>query len=353
MPTREFVPTGFHAVPTAAASAAAGASPPPVLALESREGSRFELHVLDHHIVRVVHRPPSLPTAATDTLIPQLTTHAVVGAAGVAAPELEYPTAAVSGLPRDSISARFPCPPPAAVRSDGPGFVVETAELAIGVRIDPDDGTLALDWAPRADPGRPFLQDLPHRAYPLQRGGSLGARHLVRRSDTDLHYGLAERASPATLLLNGRRFRLEALDAMGYDAARTDPLYKHLPFHVTLDAETRRAHAVYYDSACVGAADFGCEIDAFWGKYRSFSFESGSGLDMYVIYGPSMARCVEGFASVVGRPALPPKYALGYLASSMGYAESEQAQQFIAELPALCRTHDIPCDLLHLSSGYT
>lgn len=56
---------------------------------------------------------------------------------------------------------------------------------------------------------------------------------------------------------------------------------------------------------------------------------------------------------MIGTPALVPKYALGYLASSMGYAESENAQQLLESFPKLCRKWDIPCDLIHLSSGYT
>ncbi|KAJ3079494.1 hypothetical protein HDU99_010762, partial [Rhizoclosmatium hyalinum] len=143
------------------------------------------------------------------------------------------------------------------------------------------------------------------------------------------------------------------MDALGYNPTLTDPLYKLIPFHITLDKTTRVAHGIFYDSFAEGFADFGQEIDAFWGPYRSHTLLNGCGLDMYVFYGPTIAEVVSRYTALVGRPALPPKYALGYLASAMGYAESENAQELIAALPALCRKWDIPCDLLHLSSGYT
>ena len=72
-----------------------------------------------------------------------------------------------------------------------------------------------------------------------------------------------------------------------------------------------------------------------------------------MFYGPKVSDCVQTFAQLIGKPAMVPKYALGYLASSMGYAESDSAQELIEQFPQLCRKWDIPCDLLHLSSGYT
>lgn len=41
-------------------------------------------------------------------------------------------------------------------------------------------------------------------------------------------------------------------------------------------------------------------------------------LDYFMFYGPQISDCVSTFASLVGKPAMVPKYALGYLASSMG-----------------------------------
>ncbi|KAI8851864.1 galactose mutarotase-like domain-containing protein [Chytridium lagenaria] len=214
----------------------------------------------------------------------------------------------------------------------------------------PEDGDISLTWSSTAAPEVSLLQDLPHRSYSLFRN-SLGARHFVLYKYSDVFYGMGERASPLTL--NKRRFRLETMDALGYTADDTDPLYKNIPFYIALDTVTRQAFGVYYDSLASGVSDFGQEIDAFWGMYRHHTLNAGNGLDMYFIFGPTIEKVVEGFTRIVGHPILPPKYALGYLASSMGYAESEQAQSLIMAFPDLCRKWNIPCDLLHLSSGYT
>ncbi|KAJ3165314.1 hypothetical protein HK101_000243 [Irineochytrium annulatum] len=363
---REYTPTSF-------VRHGDGLSP---LVLRSAEGSEFQLHVLDHSLLRVRHIPA--PLRPGHAQLPQLTTHSVapddprhlyhadppksptsptrphlslVDATAPAppGPSNETPEMHVSGLNRDEVHKRFPCPPPD-VTSKPDGHVLVTDTLRVEVTLDGGSGCPVLSWSSQAAPDRPFLVDLPHRSYSLFKN-SLGARHFARLRDSDLHYGLGERASPLTL--NGRRFRLETLDAMGYDPQSTDPLYKHLPFLITLDTVTRQAHGVFYDTLAQGSVDLGNEIDAFWGPYRHFTTEGGCGLDMYVVFGPSVEKVVEGFTRIVGHPALPPKYALGYLASSMGYAESEEAQTMIEKLPSLCREWDIPCDLLHLSSGYT
>ncbi|RKO91022.1 glycosyl hydrolases family 31-domain-containing protein, partial [Blyttiomyces helicus] len=225
------------------------------------------------------------------------------------------------------------------------------------LRVHLSNGDLTLRWCTRGDGSESnrFAEDLPFRAYEYNRvaahGGSGGAsHHFRRRFPADLHYGLGERAAP--LVLTGRRFRLEAVDALGYDPTRSDPLYKVVPMYITLDATSGAAHGIYYDSLAAGSLDLGAEIDALWGSYTVYRADAGP-LDYYVFYGPSVEKCVETYASIVGRPAPPPRYALGYLASAMGYAEAENAQELIEAFPALCASHGIPCDVLHLSSGYT
>lgn len=37
-----------------------------------------------------------------------------------------------------------------------------------------------------------------------------------------------------------------------------------------------------------------------------------------MFYGPQVSDCIKVFATLIGKPAMVPKYALGYLASSMG-----------------------------------
>ncbi|KAI8905929.1 glycosyl hydrolases family 31-domain-containing protein [Gorgonomyces haynaldii] len=175
--------------------------------------------------------------------------------------------------------------------------------------------------------------------------------HHYRQHNQDMIYlGLGERASP--LQLNRRRFRMQCLDSMGYDPERTDPLYKHVPFHLVLNRETKDCIGLFYNTRADGIFDFGCEVDALWGDYTVVKTQSKV-LDYYLFLGPSVQSVIQTFAHLTSLPAMVPKYSLGYLASAMGYAEAENAQELIEAFPQELIKHRIPCDLLHLSSGYT
>ncbi len=54
--------------------------------------------------------------------------------------------------------------------------------------------------------------------------------HMVLQVPGGRIVGLGEKAGP--LDRSGRRYEMRALDAMGYDASRTDPLYKHWPMWI-------------------------------------------------------------------------------------------------------------------------
>lgn len=314
-----FIPSGFTRVSEGLRDAH--------LAFDSAQGTRIDVAFVHDGIARVTHR--------------RLTDTKPLNLASIYSNEANDTGFAVGARSRFS----FPAPD----ISHGVGSTTTTAattpELALNVDLT-KDGDLALSWT-HSSQSEPFLRDLAFRAYPMSRNA---AYHYVCRNPWDLHFGLGERASP--LLLNGRRFRLEGRDSLGYDAERTDPLYKTVPYYVTLDSRTGFAFGVYYHTYASGYIDLGCEIDALWGPFRYFQTDAAE-LEMYIFVGPTIEGCVEKLALITGTPALPPKYALGYLASAMGYAEAEDAQEQIARFPELCGKHDIPCDLLHLSSGYT
>ncbi|RUP45835.1 galactose mutarotase-like domain-containing protein [Jimgerdemannia flammicorona] len=227
-------------------------------------------------------------------------------------------------------------------------LVLETGALRAVINFNKG---LDIAWYPRAHPGSPpLLEDLPNRAYPADPATGAVWHYLKQRPD-DAYYGLGERTGD--LNIKGRRFRLERLDCMGYDAEKTDPLYKFSPFYITLSKDTGLAHGIYYNNISKTTVDLGNEIDALWGPYRYYHAEAGP-LDYYIIFGPSVQNVIEGFSSLVGKPEhLPPRYSFGYLASAMGYAEAENAQELLENFPERCRRHEIPCDGLHLSSGYT
>jgi alpha-glucosidase len=51
---------------------------------------------------------------------------------------------------------------------------------------------------------------------------------------------------------------------MGYNAEKTDPLYKIIPYYLTLNAQTKAAYGLFYNSYSSGILDLGSEIDALW-----------------------------------------------------------------------------------------
>lgn len=90
-----------------------------------------------------------------------------------------------------------------------------------------------------------------------------------------------------------------------------------------------------------------------WGPYKYYNADCGP-LDYYMFWGPDIKDVTQSFSDLMGRPKeLPPRYSLGYLASSMAYAEVDNAQEVLEQFADNCRKHDIPCDGMHLSSGYT
>ncbi|KAJ3336707.1 hypothetical protein HDU93_002327 [Gonapodya sp. JEL0774] len=378
---RQVIPHGFAHVPPKTASLSS-------LLFESSEGSRLTLAPLDSHIFRVTFAPPGLAVAQSDPNSILSRTHSIVGRDGAAGAADVH---SVAGRARADVKASFDTPDTVfrldtdpndkAARSYSLSTPAVTAKVAIA-----SDGLLAISFADRATPAKPFAEDLPLRAYQYDKNG--GVAHYVKKKQNVGYYG-GERGAP--LDLAARRFRLDALDSMGYDVDRTDPLYKVLaasffmivflpsfvfvlisnppsahvftfttpsstpqytPFYLAIDKTTGESHAIFYDSFSRGSIDFGCELDAFWGDFTKYEAEHGV-LDYYVVYGPTLPSLVSKLSHLLGAPILPPKFSLGYLASAMGYAEHEDAHKLLWEFPDKMREWGVPCDGMHLSSGYT
>lgn len=214
------------------------------------------------------------------------------------------------------------------------------------LRIEVNQDALALAWQANH---QPLFADLPDRAYVYDRAGTT-VWHYLRRTADERYYGFGERSG--MLEKTGRRLRLATVDALGYNAELSDPLYKHIPFYVTLDTRTNTAYGIFYDNPATGVMDIGAEIDAFWGEYRYTQFDAGD-MDYYAIYGPTMAEVLEKYTRLTGRPADMPDWALGYLGSTMAYTEVPDADAQLRRFVADCQQHDIPATGFHLSSGYT
>ncbi|KAI9486462.1 MAG: glycosyl hydrolases family 31-domain-containing protein [Benjaminiella poitrasii] len=236
-------------------------------------------------------------------------------------------------------------------KTDDSSLEIETPTLRLVVTLKP---SFCLSWFSASSSSdskdRLFAQDLAYRSYSYDKHAN-DKWHYQQKFSQRFYYGLGERSG--SLNLTGRRFCLDRIDCMGYDAETSDPLYKFCPFYISLCPESKEAYGVYYNNFSRTTVNFGQEIDAMWGPYTYYHSQSNP-LDYYMIYGPAVSSVIHRYSFITGRPKhLPPRYSLGYLASSMRYAEVDDAQAKILEFAKRCREEKIPCDGIHLSSGYT
>lgn len=164
-------------------------------------------------------------------------------------------------------------------------------------------------------------------------------------------YGLGEKSGE--LNRRGRRFTMRNVDAMGYDAEKTDPLYKHIPFYIYRPQnEKATSVGVFYDNSAHSSFDFGCEIDNYHAPFMSFRAEAGD-LDYYVMFGEQVSEVVTKMTRLTGRPMLAPKWSLSYSGSTMTYTDQANAQEALLGFLTKLQEYKIPCRSFHLSSGYT
>ncbi|MGE5182581.1 MAG: TIM-barrel domain-containing protein [Acidobacteriota bacterium] len=218
---------------------------------------------------------------------------------------------AVVGVPAGDASARI----------GGDGGVAAVCSDAMTVTVDDScrvravlaDGTVAVaDAAPLA------VDD---------------AAHLARAGQGDHVYGLGERTGG--LDRRGRAWTFWNTDA--YDPAvggwhpGQDPMYQAIPLEVHLAGAT--AFGLFTD------ATRRMTIDLSDPSADRYAIAGARGVDQYVLAGPRMADVLDRYTQLVGRPALPPRWALGFHQSRWGYADAQTvlgiAQQYRAlGLPA-------------------
>ncbi|MCE8019482.1 alpha-glucosidase [Halomonas sp. MCCC 1A11036] len=234
-----------------------------------------------------------------------------------------------------------------------PGYTLAWAGEALQLSTETLRLTIAqplhLTWEAKLNDTWQYLaEDRPTGAY------MLGVRthahsHFLRRLPNERVYGLGEKAGK--LERSQRRFEMRSLDAMGYDAENTDPLYKHLPFTIT-QTESTGSFSIFYDTLNTCVLDIGRELDNYHPHYRYFSAQDGD-LDYYFRWAPKMLELVKSQLTLTGGMALPPRWSLGYSGSTMAYTDAPDAQDQLLGFLNKLDKEAIPCDSFHLSSGYT
>jgi len=244
------------------------------------------------------------------------------------------------GRARDDDSG-FTCPA-VAVERRGDGARIATDTLVVDVRGAP----LGLAWSlPR---GPALAADRPTSAY--FRSVRTGAvRHYLARERGERYFGLGDKTGP--LDLAGRRLRTLALDALGYDPERGDPLYKHWPFVLTRTA-AGGWYGIYYDTLAACTFDFGCEHDNYHGLYRYVEIDDGD-LDYYLIAGATPREVIARFVRLIGGTHLPPRWSLGYAQTAMGLTDAPDAQARLSAFIDRCSQEQVPISAFHFGSGYS
>ncbi|MEL7673616.1 MAG: alpha-glucosidase, partial [Chloroflexota bacterium] len=250
------------------------------ITLAGERGERFQITLLDHSLVRVQHWPDGAPRLDRTWC--------------VAGPPGDVP---LEGRSRADLS---PFRRPGLRLENTPGGLrLHSDALALDARL----GDLRLEW--QLPSGEVFAADVPAHAYTYDRAGRAVFHHLARR-DGEHYYGFGEKAGP--LDKAGMRLRMCNADAFGYDAERTDPLYKHIPFYITYVAELGLAYGLFYDNLSATTFDLGREVNALrGGRYRVYEAADGD-LDYYLMLGPTVEAVVEQYTALTGRPALPPRW---------------------------------------------
>lgn len=230
-----------------------------------------------------------------------------------------------------------------AVLSDGDReAVIEGRILKVVVEKDPfricvydKEGTLLhadiVDLA--------YMEDSNHRRI-----------HTSEISPEDCFYGFGEKSGSFN---KAQKFMsMSPKDAMGYNPRETDSLYKHIPFYIKLNRGTRKAVGYFYHNTCECDFDMGREKSNYWKPHSRYRTNGGD-IDLFLIAGPSVRQVVERYTDLTGKSAMLPRYALGYLGSSMYYPELDNdCDDAILDFIDTTREEKIPVDGFQLSSGY-
>jgi alpha-glucosidase len=183
-----------------------------------------------------------------------------------------------------------------------------------------DDGALRfLDAA-----GRALRQELP----PQRAGDEWQSTACLH--EREHIYGLGEHA--LGLNLRGRSCTLWNSDPLGGYTPGTEPLYLGVPAYLGLHSEG--AYLIFYENPFQSTFSFAATAEVRF---------SGGALRYYIAFG-TPAQALERYTELTGRPALPPRWALGYHQSRWGYKTADD----IREVAAGFRTHNLPLGVIHL-----
>lgn len=174
--------------------------------------------------------------------------------------------------------------------------------------------------------------------------------HTSEITPDDCFYGFGEKSGEFN---KAQKFmNMSPKDAMGYNPKETDSLYKHIPFYIKLNRSNQKAVGYFYHNTYECDFDMGREKSNYWKMHSRYRTDGGD-IDLFLITGPKVRDVVERYTDLTGKSAMLPRYALGYLGSSMYYPELEaDCDDAICEFIDTTKEERIPVDGFQLSSGY-
>lgn len=180
-------------------------------------------------------------------------------------------------------------------------------------------------------------------------GGEFGREtyHYITRKNGEHIFGLGDKGG--CLDKSGRAFRIETCDCMGYNAAESDPLYKHIPFYIC--ENDVGCYGIFYDTSDISYMDFGKEINNYYPPYKYFKTEDDC-LVYYVFFGTKFS-VLQQFCALCGKQAFPPKWSFDYCGSTMAYTDAPDSEKQMNGFLQKLEEYDLSCKGFYLSSGYT
>ena len=214
--------------------------------------------------------------------------------------------------------------------SDPGGWTIHAGQLMI--TLDPTGQLTFVEPSQSPAMSSGIARDSPSDTVQVDRAGAPGA---AVRVDSPPHWdgaGWSHRSmlAPDALVLGlggraaslNRRpgaYQLWNTDPGGTYGRGDDPLSMNIPVYLVVAGPG--CHLAFYDNSFAGAV----EVD------RDVRVRLGGGpLRYYVFPGPP-ARALDGYTRLTGRPALPPRWALGFHQSRWGYGSQAAMEEMVAE----------------------
>ncbi|MEV0001514.1 TIM-barrel domain-containing protein [Micromonospora sp. NPDC050980] len=234
------------------------------------------------------------------------------------------------------------------------GYLAQTAEVELEIVAEPwrlvlRDRSGRVLWAttPVDLPSfrRPERQWNPaeqrwiflHRyAYPL--GSTVGGRRAAFGSFSLRHdehiYGFGESFGRLDKAGTFQRMWLQEAFSNASPAA-----YKQVPWHLSSRGYGMFVHTANATGYHVGDLEHSA---------LSVTVEETDSLDLFLVAGHGPKEILPRYTALTGRPAVPPKWTFGLWMSRISYTSQDEVERVAADL----RSHRIPCDVLHIDTGW-